>query len=155
VVAVGVNFVVADKVALLTMQTRHVSSRQNLQDTTIILAAHLALIDLQHGAELGIDGDQLLDQIQIVAGLILIVCDQKTIVPLHASRNQQLKQRRERDVGRFIVLFRSARQDEVVDREPVLIEGIERHGVQAAPIFCHGVEQRTTIEPFQMAIELQ
>ena len=72
--------------------------------------ADLALEDVHLGAELRIDGDQLLDEIEIVAGLVFVVCYQITIVSLHAFRDHELIQSREPNIGRFVVLFRAAGQ---------------------------------------------
>ena len=71
---------------------RHHAPARYLQDATTILAADLALERVEDGAELGIERYDFLDQVEVVTGLILIICDEKAIVSLHATWNHQLKE---------------------------------------------------------------
>ena len=154
-VAIAVDLVEADKEIRLAVGADRVLGRQDLQRALRVHPLDLLLLHDHLSIEHRVCGDDLLEELEIIASLPLVIRQEKAVVTLRRFPGQEPIEPGEDEVRRLPVLLPAAGQREVVVRRGVLAEGVEGLGEDALAVGLDNVQEGPLVDPFQVREEFE
>src|SRR5271168_675602 len=136
------------------MRASDIPRGQYPQNAPTILPRNLLRKDRYPLRNRRIAGEQFLDERQVVARLRLIVRHQVAIVARGARPRQKPIQTRKRKVRRLPILLRPAAKRHAVGRHAIVAKTPQHIHQYLRAIRLDRIEQRATVDPNQMAIEV-
>ena len=153
--AIAVDLVETAEYVGFAVLAGNVTRGQDLQLALAVPALNHLVLDDKLLGEDRIGGDEFLRQGQVVRRLALVIGKNVAVVTLVGRPSEEAIERREDQIGRFPIFLGAAVHRHVDLRIAVLIERPQDALEDAAPVRLDRVEERTPIDPDEMAEELE
>lgn len=141
------DLVVTEKQERLAVRPHGVAGRQYLQGAAAVVAHDPLRLDRDLVGQDRVRGNQLLRQIEVVAGLPLVIGQHEAIVAGRRRPTHEAVECGEDQVGGLVVLLGAADQRPVVPRRAVRVEAEENALEDVAAVVLDRRHELTPIEP--------
>jgi hypothetical protein len=150
-----VNFVERDESRCFAVRAGHVLARQDTQPAAAVAQPQFLRQRVDLGPQIGITGDKLPRQVQIIGRLVLVRGDDEAAIAQRRPAHEQTVEPCEHQIGRLPILLRPTDEYKIVTRPSVCPDLVQCFAEEITPIRLDRVKQRLAVEPLESGEELQ